>query len=418
MVELSTRKWEIGGNHHEKLGLREFCVRVNWPCPIRQVRVPIQLELTPISGHRNPIRQVVPLISLFRSYPPYHSHLHPPSLSFSSTTQPSLQNTKLSHPSLSLHDMIMSWHRVQHTPSTASTQDCLSSLHSHDYELTPECSFSFRRTSLHDRPPLASSAWEPQGKVTLSHSHGCELTHWWIESRHQARRPLTASKYSSNLTWSRPPMASPNSLDYGLQVHLQTRPVTASKCNSKLAWSQPPSASPNSLDRSLQVYLQSPSITASKCISKLAQSQQRSVSPNSLDYGLQVHLQTRSVTASKCISKLTWSRPPSASPNSLDHSLQVYLQTRLITASKCISKLAQSQPPSVSPNLLDYGLQVRTITAFKCISELTRSWPPSASLSSINHGLQVHISTRSITASKYIINEWRQVFVDSGVTEA
>jgi hypothetical protein len=38
-------------------------------------------------------------------------------------------------------------HRVQHTPSTACTQDCLSSLHSHDYELTPECSFSFRSAS-------------------------------------------------------------------------------------------------------------------------------------------------------------------------------------------------------------------------------------------------------------------------------
>jgi len=54
-------------------------------------------------------------------------------------------------------------HRVQHTPSTAyteysiyrvqhtlSTQDCLSSLHSHDYELTPEYSFSFQCASLHD----------------------------------------------------------------------------------------------------------------------------------------------------------------------------------------------------------------------------------------------------------------------------
>jgi hypothetical protein len=38
-------------------------------------------------------------------------------------------------------------HRVQHTPSTASIPDCLSSLHSHDYGLTPECSFSFRRAS-------------------------------------------------------------------------------------------------------------------------------------------------------------------------------------------------------------------------------------------------------------------------------
>jgi len=44
------------------------------------------------------------------------------SQSFSSTTLPSLQNTKLGHSSLSLHVMIMSWHRVQHTPSTAYTK--------------------------------------------------------------------------------------------------------------------------------------------------------------------------------------------------------------------------------------------------------------------------------------------------------
>jgi len=125
MVELSTRRREIrgdGGNHHEKLGLREFHVRVNWPSPIRQVRVPIRCVITPIRGLPNPIRQVVPLISNIRSYPPYHSHRHPLSLFLSSTTQPSSQNTKLSHPSLSLYDMIMSWHRVQHTPSTAYTE--------------------------------------------------------------------------------------------------------------------------------------------------------------------------------------------------------------------------------------------------------------------------------------------------------
>jgi len=48
-------------------------------------------------------------------------------------------------------------HRVQDTPSIASTEDCLSSFHSHDSELTPECSFSFRCASLHHRPPSASS---------------------------------------------------------------------------------------------------------------------------------------------------------------------------------------------------------------------------------------------------------------------
>jgi len=122
-------------------------------------------------------------------------------------------------------------HRVKHTQSTASTQDCLSSLHSHDYELTPECRVSFRRASLHDRPPSDSSPWELKGKVTLSHSHGCELTNWGIESQHPSRRPSTASKYSSNLTRSRPPSVCPNSLDYGLQF----RTITPSKCISKLA---------------------------------------------------------------------------------------------------------------------------------------------------------------------------------------
>jgi len=213
MVELSTRKRVITGdvgNHHEKLGLREFNVWVNWPSPIRQVQVPIRREPTPITGLPNPIRQVVPLIPHIRSYPRYHSHLHAPSPSVSSTTQPSSQHTKLCYTSLSLHYMIMSWHRVQHTPGTASTQDCLSSLHSHDYELTPECSFSFWRTSLNDRPPSASPPSELKGKVTLSHSHGCELSNWWIESHHPVRPPSTASKYSSNLAGSWPPSASPN----------------------------------------------------------------------------------------------------------------------------------------------------------------------------------------------------------------
>jgi len=105
-----------GGNHHEELGLREFRVRFNRPSPIRQVHVLIWRELTPIRGLPNLIRQVIPLISHIHSYPPYHSHLHPPSLSFLSTTQSSSQDTKLSHSTLSLHDMIMIWHRVQHPP--------------------------------------------------------------------------------------------------------------------------------------------------------------------------------------------------------------------------------------------------------------------------------------------------------------
>jgi len=44
------------------------------------------------------------------------------SLSFSSSTIPSPNNTNLSHPVLSLHAMIKSWHEVQRTPSTAFTE--------------------------------------------------------------------------------------------------------------------------------------------------------------------------------------------------------------------------------------------------------------------------------------------------------
>jgi len=99
-----------------------------------------------------------------------------------------------------------------------------------------------------------------------------------------------------------------------------------------------------------------------------------------------VHLQTRSITASQCISEFTQSRSPIASPTSLDHGLKVHVQT-----------------PSIS--------------ASECISEFTRFWPPSASLSSLYLGLQVHLSNRSITACKYIVNERRQVYGDTGVME-
>ena len=179
--------------------LRNFRVQVNLTSPIRQVWVPNRCVIPPIHGLPNPMRHDVPLISHIRSYPPHHSQLHPPSLSFLSPTLTSSQNTKLSPPSRWLHVMIMSWHRVQHTLTTASTHDCLSSLHCHQYELTHECSFSFRRTSLHNRLSSARSPGELKGKVTLSHSRGSKLTNWWIESQHPARRSSTTSKYSSNL---------------------------------------------------------------------------------------------------------------------------------------------------------------------------------------------------------------------------
>ena len=117
MVELSTRKREIredGGNHHEKLGLRELRVRVNWPSPIRQVQIPMWQVPTPIRCLINPITEVIPLICQVSSYLPSRSDVHPASLSFSSTTLPSLNVHKVES-SLS----ISPWHHHELTPSAA-----------------------------------------------------------------------------------------------------------------------------------------------------------------------------------------------------------------------------------------------------------------------------------------------------------
>jgi len=186
-------------------------------------------------------------------------------------------------------------HRVQYTLSTACTQDCLSSLHFKNYKLTAECSCTFQFASLQDRPPPASSQWQRNGKVTWSHSHGCELTNWWIES-HQypvllsihhfkvfQSRSMIASKYISKLARLWPQSSSLRSHDYGLQVHLQTWSSTASKCISKRTRLRPPSLHAD---------------------------------------GVEVHLHTRSITASKCISKSTQSTSPGAPQISVKHHLQ------------------------------------------------------------------------------------------------
>ena len=138
-----------------------------------------------------------------------------------------------------------------------------------------------------------SSLWELKGKVTLSHSHSCELTNRWIVSQHPLRYLWTATKCSSNLARWQPPSASPTPLDHGLHIHLQTCSITASK----------------------------------------------------------VYPDTSSITACKCISKLTWLRPPIHTIMASTPS--AYLQTRSIRASKCISNLTQLRPQSVSLSSLD-----------------------------------------------------------------
>jgi len=316
MVELSTRKREIredGGNHHEKLELREFHVRVNWPSPIRQVRLLIRWGITPIRGLLYTIRQVVSLIYHSHSYLPYRSHLHPPSLSLSSTTLPSSQehNVKSSF-------SISPFHHHELTLSAAYTeyrihQGLAVASSFSPFRVDPKCTFSFWHTSLQiDRhQPVLHKSFKD--KVTMSHSHGCELTNWWIESRQAVHQP--------------PPSTRPISLDHSLQVHLQTRSVTASECISKLAWSRPPGAFLSSLDHTPQVHLQTRSIMASKCISRLrsitACKFARSSPPSA-------YLPTCSITAFKCISKYARLPPPSASSKSLNHGLGVYLSVHSI----------------------------------------------------------------------------------------
>jgi hypothetical protein len=170
------------------------------------------------------------VISHICLYPPQYFYLHPPSLSLLTTTLSSSRKTKASHPSLSYHTMIMSWHSVQytpsttytkysihsvhHTPSTAHTKysihqvqhrpttvytkysihqvektprtaldkDYLSSFQSHNWDLTPKCSVSIWRASLDDRPPFARLSWVLKGQVTMLHPHICHSTNWWMQS--------------------------------------------------------------------------------------------------------------------------------------------------------------------------------------------------------------------------------------------
>jgi hypothetical protein len=177
-------------------------------------------------------------------------------------------------------------HRVQHSLSTASTQQCLSSLLSHLYESTAECSCTFRHASLQDYPSSTSSPWQLRGELQLSHSYSCELTNWWQESNHLVDSPSTAFKYWSKLVWLWPTslhddalqmplvlarLTTVNSLDCNLQVYLLTHLIT----DSIVARLRPPS-----------LCLPSRLIMASKCISKLGQLCPRS----SHDYGLEVRL--------------------------------------------------------------------------------------------------------------------------------
>ena len=335
----------------------ESRVWVNLRFPMKQVRLPIWWVRTSIRGLLNPMMQVVPLISHIRSYPPYRSRviLIPKFLFLvHNSTIIAEHKVKLSFCISPCHDYKLtlstaytkySIHRVQHTPSTAYTECSI-----HWVQHTPRIGYTeysihqakhppkivcrpfgltimswprnvasrFWHAFLSDRPPPASCPWGLKSKVILLHSHGCELTNWWIEHQYQAWHPLTAFKLAR--LW--PPRASPNLLDYSLQVHLSYA-ILASKCISILARSRPPGASPYLLDHRLQVRM----IMASKFVSELP------------DFGLQVHLQTLSITASKY-----------ASLCSHDNNLQAYLWGHSIIIFWPTSNCSQA-PPAAGPDI-------------------------------------------------------------------
>jgi len=170
-----------------------------------------------------------------------------PHLSFMSTTLPLSQNTLLSYSFPFLHALIMSWHRVQHTPSTAYSEcsifqqyhppkmNCLS-IDSQKDELTLEGRFGLQSASLRIDCQQPSTTWVLNCIVTTSHSHCLKLFNQWIVSQHQAFLPSTAyisttNKNYSDLDWSWPTSTSSCSLNYSLQVYHQFQPIM--NCHSQ-----------------------------------------------------------------------------------------------------------------------------------------------------------------------------------------
>jgi len=141
-----------GTNLHEKLGLtRILCAS--------QFTIPDPAGTSPDPACNNSDTRSSQLNQA--SHTPDFSYLLVSSTSFSFSSPISLFlihiSTIIAEHKVKSSLSISPCHDHELIPSTASTQDCLSSLHSHDYELTSECRFSCRRASLHDRAPLASS---------------------------------------------------------------------------------------------------------------------------------------------------------------------------------------------------------------------------------------------------------------------
>jgi len=319
------RNWVLGASH----------VQVKLQFPIQQEQLPMWLASMPLQGIQYHIRQVIPLMSHILSYSLYNSQLHPPSLFLIHHSTINTEHKGMWSLSVSPcqgHELTLSTaytkysiHPVQHTPSTAYPEysihwvqhtQCTAyteySKHQVQNPLKIGCIWFIltittwfpKAASASGMPPYEidchqpSFQWELKCKVNLSHSHGCELTNVWTESKHSSCLPndclqidclqkllqftsIMASKCLSILTWLHPPTFR----DHSLQVHLHPCLITA----AKIAWLWPPIESPNSHNH------------GSLFISKFAPSQP----PTSHDYGLQLHLQTRSIMPSKCITQLS-----------------------------------------------------------------------------------------------------------------
>jgi len=181
MVELSTRKRAMSGDegyHHEILGLKRILCASQFTIPDKAGTSPDP------AGNNTDTRSSKPnqvscspdlpglLISsiLFSSsFPVSLSLVH--NSTIIGRTQSYLIPCYLSMPT-SWVNTKCSIRRLQHTASTAYTQDCLSSLYSLDFGLTPECNFSFRHTceQIDCHQPVLLKSFK--GKVTSSRSHG------------------------------------------------------------------------------------------------------------------------------------------------------------------------------------------------------------------------------------------------------
>jgi len=376
----------------------------------------LSLSRPQLYHHRNITKLSHPSLSLFAIIISSHWVQHTPSTAYTEYSIHRVQHT----PSTAYTEY--SIHQVQHTPSTAYTEYSI-----HRVQHTPEIvcrpsilmisSWPLNVASACGVPPYRSTATSQfsirPSKVKSPHhipTFPSSLTDEWSPSTWRASLQPPPDQPAP----STPPISHDHSL---LHVHLETCSITTLECISEFSWSRSPIASPNSLDHSLKVHLWVHSTSAPKCFSKLARSRPQSACPNSLDHSLQLHVQTRLITASKCISNLAQSWPPSASPHSLDHCLPVHLQTQSITAFKCLSVFTAFRPHSASLNSIKYSLDhglpvhlwVHSISICNCISRLARSLTRSIFVSSLNRYFQSHLELLPSTAcslSRYTVCRW------------